>query len=407
MLGRSWLTAALFLVFALTGLTLSFSVNNGGDGAAAVGKAEARTTAPPPPPATAAPRRSPDSREDALRGRKAAVSSDEQQLRGSLAAVKGQEAALFPGAFPLFPLPVRHLGYPYDFAAVEGAGFVCESSPTLLKGGEASYRLRSCYNATACRGYVEVRLDRADAVQQRVSGDAGWDAWLRAHVGPDSFRLVWTSEEETAMAYQEYGKDGGTGGGPLYRLRFAFTRRGVYKARFKLELSEYWGVNEAHHNTAHWRNKEVAYLPAYPCTAAPPVVRSPQPLTGLGRWVKRATPLTPLTSRVKGSEWQWAVYGEEQPLGSYAPKQAAACLRRASADLPVKVRVVGDSQARSVYHSLKGLLSQEDASWDSVRRKVANASTAVAGGGMGSVTLSCGDFLLRRHFSEVHSGHVP
>eukprot|EP00754_Rhynchopus_humris_P007046 Rhum_TRINITY_DN13311_c0_g1::Rhum_TRINITY_DN13311_c0_g1_i3::g.58965::m.58965 len=378
MLGRSWLTTALFLAFALTGLTLSFSVHNAGDGAAAVGSAETRTIAPPVAAATAAAAaaaassRSPDSSEEAAR-------SEQKRLGGRSAVVKERGATTLPDAFPLFPLPVHHLEYPYDFAAVESAGFVCESPSTLLKGGGAAYRLRSCYNATACHGYVEVRLlDRADAAQQqqRVSGDAGWDAWLRANVGPDSFRLVWMSEEEMAMAYQEYDKEG-SGGGPLYRLRFAFTRPGVYKARFKLELSEYWGVNEAHHNTAHWKNKEVAYLPAYACTAILPVLRSPQPRTKLGRWVKRALPLA---SRVKGSEWQWAVYGEEQPLGSYTPKQAAACLRQTRADFPVQVRVVGDSQARSVYHALKGLLAQEDASWDVVRRKVANASTAVAGG---------------------------
>ena len=123
-----------------------------------------------------------------------------------------------------------------------------------------SYSVSETYDSNTCRGQVLIKLDsnKCDALsKQTVSHNTTWDSYLKRVYGPDHYRLMYEGAEKI-MAIQHTENC-------TTRLFYSFTLPGEYKPRLKIELSEYWGVNEVVHNTAHWKNKELAWLKIRRC----------------------------------------------------------------------------------------------------------------------------------------------
>ena len=260
-----------------------------------------------------------------------------------------------PTTFPLFPLDVDAGAVP-----VQEVPGHCTTVAALLK----EYTVQSCYDPVQCAGEVRV-VSRGCALQEGISAHPAWEKYLRAVVGPDLFRLLLTGPE-LLVALQEFNA---TSCG--YRLRFGFTRRGEYTAKFRLQLDNFWGVNERIHNTRHWRNKDVAWLPTYSCTTSPQGTKARH----LGRWVRHNRHLD---TKLRGAEWEWQWYNGVTPRGG----DLGSCLKRGinGSGKGVTVRVVGDSQARSVYHAVKHRLEGgKEAGYAALRAKVVSAATAAGG----------------------------
>eukprot|EP01065_Artemidia_motanka_P017037 TRINITY_DN20606_c0_g1_i1.p1 TRINITY_DN20606_c0_g1~~TRINITY_DN20606_c0_g1_i1.p1 ORF type:complete len:539 (+),score=126.93 TRINITY_DN20606_c0_g1_i1:42-1619(+) len=357
----------------------------------AIAPREELRTAPPRAPSTPAP--APPQREAAESA--AAPAPPQQEAAASVAApappITAARSAALPLPGPLAGLPaisfdrapVQHAWVPPPGpiqSQLDAAGLKCERVKPLRPKDHLP--LLSCFDPGRCRGAVVVPPAPPCCCRSSdMSSDGGWGEWLTEHAGPEHIRLTVQSPSEIVMGTQRWvpprlaGERYTCGASILF---FQLSQQREFSARAKCELADGWGVNEKHHNTAHWRNKDVAWLPTYRCQTPPPLVATPAADVEQGRWVAReggSLKPAPGAKPLRGAEWDWERYGGRRRR--FTSEEAARCLR--SGGGAVVVQIVGDSQARSVYHAVRQRLTSADVSYDAMRRKVANASDTVAG----------------------------
>ena len=123
-----------------------------------------------------------------------------------------------------------------------------------------SYNVTESYDSSTCRGEVFIKLhdDECKRISsQKISHNTTWDSYLKRVYGPDHYRLMYEGAEKI-MAIQHTENC-------TTRLFYSFTLPGEYKPHIIVELSEYWGVNEVVHNTAHWNKQQLALLRTRRC----------------------------------------------------------------------------------------------------------------------------------------------
>eukprot|EP01060_Flectonema_neradi_P034598 TRINITY_DN6121_c0_g1_i3.p1 TRINITY_DN6121_c0_g1~~TRINITY_DN6121_c0_g1_i3.p1 ORF type:complete len:244 (+),score=32.16 TRINITY_DN6121_c0_g1_i3:52-783(+) len=150
--------------------------------------------------------------------------------------------------------------YRWPYHWVKDIGSPRPAYTPAIKTFLSEYTVLEFYDAQTCRGEVRIQLDASkctNLLQRSISTNTTWDTYLKLNYGPDHYRLVYEGSEKI-MALQQTAHC-------TTRLYYSFTLPGEYKPRLKLELNDFWGVNEIVHNTAHWKNKELSWLEIRRC----------------------------------------------------------------------------------------------------------------------------------------------